>query len=574
MSSIAHEMKNVVDLLDERSRLTPDRVAYTYRDGMKEAVLTYRELVVQSKKQAATIAAFTRPGDRVATLHTSGLQFIISFFACLYSRTVVVPLEIPKPSENLSRLRQSLWMTEAEVVLSTRAVLDHLSSLLQDEEELALMNWIAVDELDEIPFLRQEADKHEAAFIQFTSGTTSSSKGVILTHDNLLHNVGNVARKFELSETDRAVIWLPLYHNLGLIGGVLAPLYAGFPVTLISPQEILRRPALWLEMITETQATISGGPNFAYDLCLSHVDPDAGSLLNLSSWEIAFCGAEPVRSRTIEGFSRKFAPYGFKRKAMYPCYGLAESTLIVSGGGRFDEPVLLHCDPAGLELNIVTEVPQFAESRTLVSCGKPTDDQDIVIVEAATRKELPENAIGEIWLRSRSISAGYLNDKQRTEETFEHVLDNGDGGYMRTGDTGFLRDGELYIVGRIKNLLIVRGKNFYSNDLEAYIQTLHSGFQAGAVFSVDAGEEEQVVVLQELDGEVSPTGQEAIVKQIRQQLTGTYGFTPYDVVLVASGSLPKTVSGKVKHYDCKSTYLGGNLLPYTAADTLTGGQSE
>ncbi|KAI7246043.1 hypothetical protein KC345_g12120, partial [Hortaea werneckii] len=222
-------------------------------------------------------------------------------------------------------------------------------------------------------------------------------------------------------------------------------------------------------MITEKQATISGGPNFAYDLCLAHVDPEAGEPLNLASWDIAFCGSEPVRTRTVEGFSRKFAPYGLKRSTMYPCYGLAESTLIVSGGGRYEEPVVLHCDPAELDQNLVVEVPQSADSRALVSCGKPVDDQDIVIVEAGTRTGLPENAVGEVWLRSRSIATGYLNDRQRTAETFEHVLDNGDGGYMRTGDTGFLRDGELYIVGRIKNLLIVRGKNFYSNDLEAYI---------------------------------------------------------------------------------------------------------
>lgn len=574
MSSIVHEMKTVVDLLDERSRLNPERTAFTYRDGDKETVLTYRELALQSKKQAASLTSFTRPGDKVALLHNSGLQFIISFFACLYSRTVVVPLEIPKPSENLMRLRHAARLSGAQAVLTTGAVLDHISSLLDDEEELAVLQWIAVDDLPDIPLLRQEADRHDPAFIQFTSGTTSTSKGVILTHDNLLHNVGNVTRKFELSEQDIAVIWLPLYHNMGLIGGVLAPIFAGFPVHLTSPQEILRRPALWLEMITEKQASISGGPNFAYDLCLAHVDPEAGRPLNLASWDIAFCGSEPVRTRTVEGFTRKFAPYGLKRSTLYPCYGLAESTLIVSGGGRYEEPVILHCDPDSLDKNRVVEVPQSSDSRTLVSCGRPVEDQDIVIVDAAARTELPENAIGEIWLRSRSIAMGYLNDRQRTAETFEHVLDNGDGGYMRTGDTGFLRDGELYIVGRIKNLLIVRGKNFYSNDLEAYIQTLHGGFQAGAVFSVDSEDEEWVIVLQELDGELAFPEQEALVRHIRQQLTATYGFSPYTVVLVAPGSLPKTVSGKVKHYDCKSAYLSGRLTPYTAESAAAGGYAE
>ncbi|NQX44118.1 fatty acyl-AMP ligase [Paenibacillus tritici] len=574
MSSIVHELRTVVDLLEERNRLTPERIAFTYREGDQETVLTYRELAIQSKKQAASLAAFTRPGDKVALLHNSGIQFIISFFACLYSRTVVVPLEIPKPSENLSRLQYAVRMSGAEAVLTTRALLNHISALLDDEEELLALQWIAADELPDIPFLGEEADRHEAAFIQFTSGTTSTSKGVILTHDNLLHNVGNVTRKFGLTEQDTAVIWLPLYHNLGLIGGVLAPLFAGFPVHLVSPQEILRRPALWLELITQKQATISGGPNFAFDLCLAHVDPEAGYPLNLSSWEIAFCGAEPVRSRTIEGFSRKFAPYGFKRSAMYPCYGLAESTLIVSGGKRDAEPLLLHCDPAGLEQNLVTEVPPSADSRTLVSCGAPVEDQDLVIVEPGTRTELPENAIGEIWLRSRSIAMGYLNDRLRTAETFEHVLENGDGGYLRTGDTGFLRNGELYIVGRIKNLLIVRGKNFYSNDLEAFVQSFHPGFQAGAVFAVDMEDEEQVVVLQEVEGELAEAGQEMLVKQIRHELARAYGFTPFEVVLLASGSLPKTVSGKVKHYECKQAYLGSSLSLYYAESAAAGGEAE
>ncbi|MCL6604778.1 MAG: fatty acyl-AMP ligase [Paenibacillus sp.] len=559
MSSIIHELKTVVDLLNERSHSTPDRIAFTYKDGDTESQLTYRELTIRSKKIAATIGMIAKPGDRVALLHASGLEFIVSFFACLYSRTVVVPLEMPKPSESLTRAQHAVRATGAQVILTSRKVLDYVSSLLEEEEELALIDWITVDELNEVPFIYQDADKHEAAFIQFTSGTTSQSKGVILTHDNLLHNVENVYHKFALSAQDIGVIWLPLYHNLGLIGGVLAPLYAGFPVHLVSPQEILRRPALWLEMITSKKATVSGAPNFAFDLCLAHVKPEDSGNIDLSSWELAFCGGEPVRSRTIEGFVRKFSPYGFQRNIFYPCFGLAESTLIVSGGVRASEPVILHCDPESLEQNHVTVVPESPKSRALVSCGSPVPDQDILIVDTGTKSELPENVIGEIWLRSRSIAKGYLNDKLRTDETFEHVLANGDGGYMRTGDTGFLRDGNLFLVGRIKNLLIIRGKNFYANDLEAYIQSFHSDFLAGAVFSIESEDEERVVVLQEVDGELSGSEHESIIRNIRQGLASNYGFSPHDVVLVAANSLAKTVSGKIKHYECKIAYIAGNL---------------
>ncbi|KGE17189.1 fatty acyl-AMP ligase [Paenibacillus wynnii] len=567
MSSIIHELKTVVDLLNERSQSTPDRIAFTFKDGDNVSQLTYRELAVRSKMIAASIMMITKPGDRVALLHASGLEFIVSFFACLYSRTVVVPLEIPKPSESLARPQHAVRVTGAQVILTSRKVLDYITTLLDEEDDLSLLHWVTVDELNEIPYISQEADKHAAAFIQFTSGTTSQSKGVILTHDNLLHNVENVSRKFALSAQDEAVIWLPLYHNLGLIGGVLAPLYAGFPVHLVSPQEILRRPALWLEMITEKKATVSGAPNFAFDLCLAHVKPEDCAKIDLSSWEIAFCGGESVRSRTVEGFVRKYAPYGFQRSTFYPCYGLAESTLIVSGGVRGCDPVILHCDPAHLEQNLVTEVMESPESRTLVSCGSPVSDQDIVVVDTGTLTELPENAIGEIWLRSRSIAKGYLNDKLRTDETFEHTLANGDGGYMRTGDTGFLRDGYLYLVGRIKNLLIIRGKNFYANDLEAYIQSFHSGFLAGAVFSMESEDEERVIVLQEMDGELTSSERESMIRNIRQGLAGNYGFSPFDVVLVASNSLAKTVSGKVKHYDCKLAYLAGELSALEVTDS-------
>lgn len=559
MSSIIHELTTVVDLLNERSKSNPERVAFSYQDGDKETALTYRELATRSKTLAASISMFTKPGDRVALLHASGLEFIISFFACLYSRTVVVPVELPKPSETLIKQQHAVRATGAKVILTSRAVLDYVTTMLDEEEELSLLHWITVDELNEIPFISRDVEKHEAAFIQFTSGTTSQSKGVIITHDNLMHNVENVSRKFALTEQDTAVIWLPLYHNLGLIGGVLAPLYAGFPVHLISPQEILRRPALWLEMITAKRATVSGAPNFAYDLCLAHVKPEESEAIDLSSWEIAFCGAEPVRNRTIDGFVRKFSPYGFKRSSFYPCYGLAESTLIVSGGARNCDPFILHCEAASLEQNQVIEVPASTEARTLVSCGSSVDDQDIVIVEGGTLTEQPENTVGEIWLRSRSIAPGYLNDERRTVETFEQALANGDGGYMRTGDTGFLREGQLYIVGRIKNLLIIRGKNFYANDLEAYIQGFYSGFLAAAVFSIEKGDEERVIVLQEIEGVLTFSEQESIVQDIRQGLARNYGFTPYEIVLVNSNSLPKTVSGKVKHYDCKHQYITGVL---------------
>ncbi|WP_175406403.1 fatty acyl-AMP ligase [Bacillus sp. FJAT-27264] len=560
MSSIIQELSTVVELLNERSLLTPNRIAFTYREGDHESMLTYHDLAVRSKRVAASIALVSKPGDRVGLLHASGFEFVVSFFACLYSRTVVVPLEIPKPSENLFKMQSAVAMAGISVIVTSSPVLEHVTNLMDEEEGLSSLHWLSIDEMDDIPFVAMEANPHEAAFVQFTSGTTSTSKGVVLSHDNLLHNVRNVSRKHGLTENDSAVIWLPLYHNLGLIGGVLAPLYAGLPVHLISPQEVLRRPALWLEIISEKRATVSGGPNFAFDLCLAHVTSEELQRLDLSSWEIAFSGAEPVRSRTIEGFAQKFAAAGFRRNAFYPCYGLAESTLIVSGGTREDNPKLLHCDPAALEQNRVEEATvDLEEARTLVGCGQPVDEQDLVIVDAKTNNVLPENAIGEIWLRSRSVALGYLNDEQRTSETFDQILASGEGDYMRTGDTGFLRDGELYIVGRLKNLLIVRGKNFYANDLEAYVQSLHPAFHAGAAFSVEAEEEERIVILQEIEGELEGQARETILRSIKQGLVSQYGIAPHDIVLVASGTLPRTVSGKIKHYDCKARYLGGEL---------------
>lgn len=563
MSSIIHESKTVVELLNERSLLTPERIALTYREGGQEVALTYRELANRAKQVAASIAMLSRPGDRVGLLHASGLEFVISFFACLYSRAVVIPLEIPKPTQDLGKIRTAVKMAGIGVIMTSAAVLDHVAELMEEDEHLALLHWLAVDELDDIPYVAMDASPHEAAFVQFTSGTTSASKGVVLSHDNLLHNVRNVSRKHGLTGQDSAVIWLPLYHNLGLIGGILAPLYAGLPVHLTNPQDVLRRPALWLEMLTEKQATVSGGPNFAFDLCVAHVKPEELAGLDLSRWQIAFSGAEPVRSRTIEAFTRKFAPVGFRRHAFYPCYGLAESTLIVSGGTREAEPVILHCDSAGLEHNQIAEVSATAEgARALVGCGQPAEEQDLVIVDADTRQVLPENTVGEIWLRSRSVALGYLHDEERTAETFDQVLADGEGDFMRTGDTGFLRDGELFIVGRLKNLLIVRGKNFYASDLEAYVQSLDPSFRAGAIFAVDTDSEEQIVILQEVDGEPDSGEREELQRKIRHGLVSQYGIAVQDIVLVNAETLPRTVSGKIKHYECKASYVAGGLTVF------------
>ncbi|MEH1824138.1 MAG: AMP-binding protein [Nostoc sp.] len=386
----------------------------------------------------------------------------------------------------------------------------------------------------------------------------------MLNHGNLLHNSALIYECFQDTPNSMGVSWLPVYHDMGLIGGVLQPLYIGAPMTLISPVDFLQSPVRWLNAISRYKATTSGGPNFAYDLCVRRITDEQRMTLDLSSWEVAFNGAEPIRAETLERFAAAFEPCGFRRSAFYPCYGMAETTLIVSGGFKATQPAIKIIQGDALEQNQV--VPAFREkngTRTLVGCGQTRLDQRIVIAHPETLTCCLPDEVGEILVSGGSVAQGYWNRPEETEYTFKaYLTDSGEGLFLRTGDLGFLQDGELFITGRIKDLIIIRGRNHYPQDIELTVEQSHPALRLGhgAAFSVDMDGIEQLVIAQEVERSyLRNLNINEIVTAICQTVAQQHEIQVYAILLLKTGSIPKTSSGKIQRYACRTGFLNNSL---------------
>jgi acyl-CoA synthetase (AMP-forming)/AMP-acid ligase II len=425
------------------------------------------------------------------------------------------------------------------------------------------------------------------AFLQYTSGSTGTPKGVVLSHGNLLYNQRMLQQAFRHTERSTIVGWLPLYHDMGLIGTVLQPLYMGIPCVLMPPMAFLQRPFRWLQAISRFKATCSGGPNFAYDLCVRKVTPEQRATLDLSSWASAFNGAEPVRQETLERFAMAFEPCGFRRQAFHPCYGLAEATLIVSGGQKTTLPTVHTVQKSALEQHrVATAMPGDEGAQTFVSCGHALLKQQIVIVDPTFLTRCQPGQVGEIWVAGPSVAQGYWNRSEETAQTFQSYLaDTGEGPFLRTGDLGFLHQGELVVTGRMKDVIIIRGSNHYPQDIELTVEQSHRSLRpgCGAAFSVDIAGEERLVVVQEVErryqsprrrhperrrADIEPGfdplcpkafDADSIVGNIRQAVAEKHGVQVYAVMLLRAGSMPKTSSGKLQRYACRSDFLTQTL---------------
>ena len=400
------------------------------------------------------------------------------------------------------------------------------------------------------------------AFLQYTSGSTGTPKGVVLNHANLVHNSALIAHAFEHTRTSLGVFWLPSYHDMGLIGGILQPIYVGRTNVLMSPMTFLQKPFRWLSAITRFRATSAGGPNFAYEHCIQKITPEQRKQLDLSSWKLAFNGAEPVRAETLRRFAEKFAPCGFRAEAFYPCFGLAEATLIVSGGYVAKPPIIRSFDSVALTQGKVREVAGGSPTaRDLVGCGQTLPDQKIVIANPETKTTCPPDEIGEIWVSGPSMAQGYWKRPDVTETMFHaHLQDTGDGPFLRTGDLGFMLDGELFVTGRLKDLIILRGVNYYPQDIELTVQRCHPRLRAdcGAAFAVEKDGREQLVLVFEV--ERHKQGQFGEVFQaIRRAVAGEHDLNVDAIVLIRAGTVPKTSSGKIQRHACRQSYLDGTL---------------
>ncbi|HEX8818696.1 MAG TPA: fatty acyl-AMP ligase, partial [Archangium sp.] len=547
-----------VDILRRRAHEQPSRRVFTLlEDGETESLhLDFAGLELRARAIAATLQRHAAPGERALLLYPFGLDYIAAFFGALYAGVVAVPVYPPDPSRlnrTLPRLRAIAQDSRATLVLTTGPIRELVDGFAHQAPELAALRWVATDAL--VPDIEREWRPPEMtpdslAFLQYTSGSTAVPKGVRLTHGNLLHNSAIIQRAFGGTEESVGVSWLPLYHDMGLIGCVLQPVYTGFPIVLLPPETFLQKPLRWLQAISRYRGTHSGGPNFAFDLCVRKVTAEQRESLDLSSWRYAFNAAEPVRADTLERFTRHFAPSGFRPDAPRPLYGLAEATLMVTGGLPGSRRTVRTVDGAALGSWRVAELPEGAPgSRRLVGLGGPWLEQQVVIVDPVTHTRCAPDRVGEIWLSGPSVAQGYWNRPEETEHTFRALrADTGDGPYLRTGDLGFLHEGELFFAGRIKDLIIIRGRNHYPQDLERTVEESHPALRpgCGAAFSIDSGQEERLVVVQEVQRGREGDNLEDITHAARQSVAATHGIHLDTLVLVRPGTMSKTSSGKIQ----------------------------
>ena len=563
------EISTLADLLRLRSRRQPDTQSYTFLfDGETEEVnLTYGELDRQAQAIAVMLEELGARGERALLLYPPGLEYIAAFFGCLYAGRVAVPAYPPDPARlarTLPRLQAIIEDAQALVVLTTSSLLSLAKSLFKHAPDLAKLKWLATDRLDD--GLEYDVEKayitgDTLAFLQYTSGSTGTPKGVMLTHENLLHNAGLVYYAFDHAPGDSYVSWLPTFHDMGFMAGVLQPLYGGFHAVLMPPISFLQNPSRWLQAVSRYRATTSGGPNFAYDLCVRKVGESERASLDLSSWSVAFNGAEPVRSITLERFARAFEPCGFRKEAFYPCYGLAEATLIVSGGNKHSAPVTKAFQTNALENNFAVTSVIGEESHWLVGCGKGLPTQTIITVNPESlRRGLP-GEVGEIWISGSSVAIGYWNRPQETEQTFQaRISEINEGPFLRTGDLGFLLDGELFITGRLKDLIIIRGLNYYPQDIEMTVERCDLAVRpgCGAAFSIEVDGEERLALAQEVETARQPD-MNALIDAIRQAVVDHHELQAHAIVLLKPGSIPKTSSGKIQRHACRMGFLDKSL---------------
>jgi amino acid adenylation domain-containing protein len=567
--SAGREAASLDALLRVRARRTPDRPAYLFlADGETEAAsLTWGELDRRARFQARVLRREAAEGDRALLLYPPGLDFIVAFFACLYARVVAVPAYPPRPRREQPRLRAIVQDARPKVVLTTRALLAESAEILRREPSLQEPAWLAMEQADgeaEAPEAAEiEAAPDVPAFLQYTSGSTALPKGVVVSHAGLLHNERMIGEAFGQDEDAVVVSWLPLYHDMGLIGGVLQPLYCGGRCILMAPAAFLQRPRRWLEAISRYRGTTSGGPNFAYELCLQKIGPEAREGLDLGSWTVAFNGAEPVRAGTLDRFAAAFAACGFARQALHPCYGLAEATLFVTGGRPGEEARVATVAAAALARQEVVPAPAGeGAALRLVSSGRAWAEQQVLIVDPESRVVCPPDRVGEIWVSGPSVAPAYWGRPEVSESELRARLADGSGSFLRTGDLGFLRDGELYVTGRRKDLIILRGRNHYPQDLELTAERAHGVLRpgGGAAFSVEVLGEERLVLVFEARREALPgLAVDEVAAAVRRSLAEEHEVQLYELVLIRPASLPKTSSGKVQRHRCRELYLEGAL---------------
>lgn len=572
------EFHSIIHVLEARSQQMADDVAmrFFHDDAVAAAEATPDSWTWRMLRDRARLVGreivetgLIIPGARVLVVYPPGLAFIAVFLGCLYAGTVPVPVPAPRRTDGINRWLHIARDAGISGILCAEELLDVLRPLqLAVGHGFALAPRAAdparpvVFENDGAPFHAPEA-KH-VAFLQYTSGSTSEPKGVMVTHGNLMANLRQISVAFEYGPSDRSACWLPHYHDMGLIDGILSPVYNGFPVSLMAPASFLRRPLRFLELASHTRATVIGGPNFSYEHCVDKYSPAAAAGLDLSQIRIAYNGAEPIRPKTLERFSAAFAPHGFRGNAFYCCYGQAEATLFQTGNSPDDPPMILSVSRKALVANgSVVDAGQgdAHDALALAACGRPAEGLELALVDPEAGQRVADGTVGEIWIRGPNVTPGYWGRAKLNAETFDQSLD-GSKGWRRTGDLGFRREGQLYITGRLKDLIIIRGQNHHPEDIEQSVFSSHSALAQGraGVFPIEVDGEEQVGIVCELTREgMRDLDTDEVIRAIRGAVSRNHNVRAAVIALLRPSSLPRTPSGKVRRFACRQGVVSGDL---------------
>jgi acyl-CoA synthetase (AMP-forming)/AMP-acid ligase II len=553
-----------------------ERVFTMVESDQSEQTLTYSELHRRAQDIAALLLEKLPPQGRALLLFAPGLDYVCALYGCFQAGIVAVTAPPPQPKRlhrTLPRLQAIAADAEIDAVLTTEPIRqaaqpdagagDAAGSFF-GEGPLTEARWIATDtapEGGEVEVARPALS--EMAFMQYTSGSTRAPRGVMLSHANLDANLHALAysHKEIPPELFKALIWVPPYHDMGLIAGVLHPIHSAFEMVLMSPLTVIKRPSRWLELISKHQVIASAAPNFAYDLCVNRVDPEACEQLDLSSWQAAMNGAEPIRAETLEAFCEKFEPYGFRRDFFQPCYGLAETTLIVSSNPLGEEPKLIEVDERALEDGLLRPPAGGGPVKTLVGSGIVVGDGRLAIVDPDGNRRR-DGEIGEIWYTGSEVALGYWRDPEETEATFGATLpDDPEARYLRTGDLGAILDGELYVVGRMKELIIVNGRNIYPHDIEFSAEAASPLVRphCGAAFEQEVEGETRIAMLIEVDPPENGEGHEEIMAAVRARVAEDLDLPLYWIGLCSRGTVPKTTSGKIQRRLSKAMVAKGEV---------------
>ena len=601
LSIVSPQATTLNDLLRWRAVHQAQRQAYIFLErGEEEGERwTYADLDLKARIIAAKLQGIGAAGQRILLLHPPGLDFIAAFFGCLYAGAVAIPAPSPRPNKASSRLQSIIGDARPRAALTTSALLPVIRRHMTEIPEAGGMSCLATDSLPqdlERRWREPSLGGDTLAFFQYTSGSTSTPKGVMVSHSNIMSNSEQVERTLGHSDDSVIVSWLPHFHDMGLIYGILHSVYRGVPSYLMAPTYFLQRPYRWLHAISRFKGTHTAAPNFAYEMCVRKISPELRDNLDLSSWEVAVNGAEPVRAETMQEFAEYFRPSGFRETTFCPAYGLAEATLKITASRNGEAPAYCAVSPAALERGRVVEALEGQEGgRVLVGCGRPSTDTMVMIVDLESSRLCPPNTVGEIWVSGAGVTSGYWQRPDDNERAFgARLADTGDGPFLRTGDLGFMRDGQLYITGRIKDMMIVAGRNHYPQDIELTVEQSHAAIRKGccAAFSVEADGEEKVVVVAEVDRHFKPVMQknegkppdattsgrddrrqpfrpdfysrppingDEIVKAIRKDVAESHELQLYNVILLKPGAVCKTSSGKIQRYACRINYLDNSF---------------